>query len=52
MNVCEELGVGFVAYSPLGNGFLTGAMSKDTKLGDGDFRKILPRFTPEAMAKN
>lgn len=49
---CDELGVGLVAYSPLGKGFLTGAMSKDTKLGEGDFRKILPRFTPEAMEKN
>jgi aryl-alcohol dehydrogenase-like predicted oxidoreductase len=41
-----------VAYSPLGKGFLTGAMSKDAKIGDNDFRKILPRFTPEAMEKN
>ena len=49
---CEELGIGFVPYSPLGKGFLTGAMSKETKLGDGDFRNILPRFTPEAMAAN
>ena len=49
---CEELGIGFVPYSPLGKGFLTGAMSKDTKLGEGDFRNILPRFTPEAMAAN
>jgi aryl-alcohol dehydrogenase-like predicted oxidoreductase len=49
---CEELGIGFVPYSPLGKGFLTGAMSKDTKLGEGDFRKLLPRFTPEAMEKN
>ena len=49
---CEELGIGLVAYSPLGKGFLTGAMSKDTKLADNDFRKILPRFTPEAMEKN
>jgi aryl-alcohol dehydrogenase-like predicted oxidoreductase len=49
---CEELGVGLVAYSPLGKGFLTGTMDKDTKLGEGDFRKILPRFTPEAMEKN
>lgn len=47
---CEELGIGFVPYSPLGKGFLTGAMSKDTKLGEKDFRAILPRFTPEAMA--
>jgi len=49
---CEELGIGLVAYSPLGKGFLTGAMNKDTKLGEGDFRAILPRFTPEAMEKN
>jgi aryl-alcohol dehydrogenase-like predicted oxidoreductase len=52
LQACEELGIGLVAYSPLGKGFLTGAMGKDTKLGDNDFRKILPRFTPEAMAKN
>jgi len=49
---CEELGIGLVAYSPLGKGFLTGAMGGQTKLGDTDFRKILPRFTPEAMEKN
>ena len=49
---CEELGIGFVPYSPLGKGFLTGAMGKETKLGEGDFRSILPRFTPEAMAAN
>jgi aryl-alcohol dehydrogenase-like predicted oxidoreductase len=49
---CEELGIGFVPYSPLGKGFLTGAMSQETKLGEGDFRALLPRFTPEAMAKN
>lgn len=49
---CEELGIGFVAYSPLGKGFLTGAMSKDTKIEAGDFRAILPRFTAEAMEKN
>ncbi|MDR3533372.1 MAG: aldo/keto reductase [Rhodopila sp.] len=48
----EELGIGFVAYSPLGKGFLTGAMNKDTKLEKNDFRSILPRFTPEAMAAN
>jgi aryl-alcohol dehydrogenase-like predicted oxidoreductase len=50
--VCEELGIGLVCYSPLGKGFLTGAMTKDTKFGDNDFRKNLPRFTPEAMEKN
>ncbi|MEK1930498.1 MAG: aldo/keto reductase, partial [Pararhizobium sp.] len=49
---CEELGIGLVAYSPLGKGFLTGAMNKNTAIGDDDFRKILPRFTPEAMEKN
>ncbi len=49
---CEEFGIGLVPYSPLGKGFLTGAMSKDTQLGEGDFRKLLPRFTPEAMEKN
>ena len=52
LEACDELGIGLVAYSPLGKGFLTGAMSKDTKLGEGDFRKLLPRFTPEAMEKN
>ncbi|WP_421869898.1 aldo/keto reductase [Pararhizobium sp.] len=52
LDVCEELGIGLVPYSPLGKGFLTGAMSKDTKLGEGDFRAILPRFTPQAMEKN
>src|SRR3954463_5732166 len=52
LDACEELGIGFVPYSPLGKGFLTGAMNKDTKLGADDFRKILPRFTPEAMEKN
>lgn len=52
LDACEELGIGLVPYSPLGKGFLTGAMSKDTKLGEGDFRNILPRFTPEAMEKN
>lgn len=52
LQACEELGIGLVPYSPLGKGFLTGAMDKDMKLGEGDFRKILPRFTPEAMEKN
>lgn len=52
LDACEELGIGFVPYSPLGKGFLTGAMNKDTKIGEDDFRKILPRFTPEAMEKN
>ena len=49
---CAELGIGFVPYSPLGKGFLTGAMNKDTKLAATDFRALLPRFTPEAMDAN
>ena len=52
LEACEELGIGLVCYSPLGKGFLTGAMTKDTKFGDNDFRKNLPRFTPEALEKN
>jgi aryl-alcohol dehydrogenase-like predicted oxidoreductase len=52
LQACDELGIGFVPYSPLGKGFLTGAMSKATKLGEGDFRKNIPRFQPEAMEKN
>ena len=52
LDTCKELRIGLVAYSPLGKGFLTGAMSKDTQLGDNDFRKSLPRFSPEAMAAN
>lgn len=52
LDTCEELGIGLVAYSPLGKGFLTGAMSKDTKMAEGDFRANLPRFTPDAMQAN
>lgn len=52
LQACDELGIGFVPYSPLGKGFLTGAMNKDTKLGEGDFRNTAPRFTPKAMEKN
>jgi aryl-alcohol dehydrogenase-like predicted oxidoreductase len=48
----EELGIGFVTYSPLGKGFLTGAMNENTKLDSTDFRSTLPRFTPEAMKAN
>jgi aryl-alcohol dehydrogenase-like predicted oxidoreductase len=49
---CDELGIGFVPYSPLGKGFLTGAIRSDAPLPDGDFRATTPRFQPEAMAKN
>ena len=52
LQACEELGIGLVAYSPLGKGFLTGAIGKDTTIAENDFRKLLPRFTPEAMEKN
>lgn len=50
--VLEELGIGFVPFSPLGKGFLTGAVSAETEIKPGDFRAILPRFTPEARAAN
>jgi len=52
LEACDELGIGFVPYSPLGKGFLAGAVGKDDKLGEGDFRKTLPRFQPEAIEKN
>jgi len=48
----EELGIGLVAYSPLGKGFLTGKIDQNTTLDSSDFRKILPRFTPEALQAN
>src|SRR2546430_10614757 len=48
----EELGIGFVAYSPLGRGFLTGKMNENTTFDSSDFRNTLPRFTPEARKAN
>src|SRR6202522_3215735 len=48
----EELGIGFVPYSPLGKGFLTGAIKEDAKFDSTDFRSTLPRFTPEALKAN
>jgi len=48
----EELGIGFVLFSPLGKGFLTGAIKKDTTFGDTDFRKIVPRFNNENLKAN
>ncbi|WP_316859583.1 aldo/keto reductase [uncultured Cohaesibacter sp.] len=52
MPVVEELGIGWVAYSPLGKGFLTGAIRSASEIKDGDFRKALPRYQPEAMEHN
>jgi aryl-alcohol dehydrogenase-like predicted oxidoreductase len=52
LEACDELGIGFVAYSPLGKGFLTGAMKPDAKLAQNDFRSSIPRFQPQAMEKN
>ena len=48
----EELGIGFVPFSPLGKGFLTGAINEDTKFDKSDFRNIVPRFTPENRKAN
>src|SRR5437016_1426943 len=48
----EELGIGFVPYSPLGKGFLTGKMNQNTTFDSSDFRSTLPRFTPEALKAN
>ena len=50
--VLEELGIGFVPFSPLGKGFLTGAIDENTAFDSGDFRNTIPRFDPEARRKN
>ena len=50
--MCDELGIGFMAYSPLGNGFLSGKVTKDTQYGDGDFCGMMGRFKPEVMEQN
>ena len=49
---CEELGIGFVPFSPLGKGFLTGKIDENTTFDSSDFRNIVPRFTPEARKAN
>jgi aryl-alcohol dehydrogenase-like predicted oxidoreductase len=49
---CEELGIGFVAFSPLGKGFLTGKIDERTAFAKDDFRNIVPRFSPEARKAN
>ena len=52
LSTCEELGIGFVPFSPLGRGFLTGAIDQDKTFDRNDFRNSLPRFAPEARAAN
>lgn len=52
MPVLEELGIGFVPFSPLGKGFLTGRLDKTASFGQDDFRSIVPRFRPENLDAN
>ena len=52
LSALEELGIGLVPFSPLGKGFLTGSINKDSKFGSTDFRNIVPRFTAEALEAN
>jgi aryl-alcohol dehydrogenase-like predicted oxidoreductase len=52
LRTLEELGIGFVPFSPLGRGFLTGAINEKTTFDSTDFRNMVPRFTPEARRKN
>jgi aryl-alcohol dehydrogenase-like predicted oxidoreductase len=49
---CEELGIGFVPFSPLGKGFLTGKIDTTTSFDSGDFRNVVPRFTPDNRKAN
>ncbi|TRZ40519.1 aldo/keto reductase [Niallia circulans] len=51
-DICEELDIAFVAYSPLGNGFLSGKYTKDTSYEEGDFRNLMGRFKPEVIDHN
>ncbi len=52
MPTLEKLGIGFVPFSPLGKGFLTGKIDENTKFDSSDFRNIVPRFAPEARKTN
>ena len=52
LDTCRELGIGLVPFSPLGRGFLSGAIRRPDDIGEGDFRRGLPRFSPENMAAN
>ncbi|MBM7694691.1 aryl-alcohol dehydrogenase-like predicted oxidoreductase [Peribacillus deserti] len=51
-DLCEEMGISFVAYSPLGNGFLSGKYSNETKYEEGDYRGFMGRFKPEVIDHN
>jgi aryl-alcohol dehydrogenase-like predicted oxidoreductase len=50
--LCEELGIGFVPFSPLGKGFLTGKIDATATFGESDFRSVVPRFAPDAIRAN
>ena len=52
IRACEELGIGFVPFSPLGKGFLTGKIDENTSFAKDDFRNVVPRFSPEARKAN
>ena len=52
MPTCKELGIGFVPFSPLGKGFLTGKIDETTTFDSSDFRNVVPRFAPEARKAN
>lgn len=52
LEACDALGIGFIAYSPLGQGFLTGTMAPGHQIGEGDLRRSLPRFAPAAIEQN
>lgn len=52
LSTLEELGIGFVPFSPLGKGYLTGTINEDTTFSENDFRNIVPRFSPEARKAN
>ena len=52
LDTVEELGIGFVPFSPLGRGLLTGQVTRDSTFGAGDIRATLPRFAPDALAGN
>ena len=51
-DLCAAMNIAFVAYSPLGNGFLSGRFTRDTVYGEGDFRSFMGRFRPEVMERN